>query len=98
MLGKENETMDDSTIYALKGSSEWFDILPSLQNGEGRFGWSYTKSADLRDLKKRVDESGWDVLNEEEKTVIRYFFLISGMEIMSSTSMCRNGASVPLPK
>lgn len=65
----------DFTIYALKGSSEWFDILPSLQSGEGRFGWSYIESADLRELKKRVDEKGWDSLTEEEKDCYQVFLL-----------------------
>ncbi len=65
----------DYTIYALKGSSEWFDILTSLQNGEGRFGWSYVKTADLRELKKRVDEKGWDSLTDEEKDCYQIFLL-----------------------
>ena len=65
----------DITIYALKGSSEWFDILPSLQNGEGRFGWSYIESADLKELKKRVDEKGWDALTDEEKDCYQVFLL-----------------------
>lgn len=65
----------DFTIYALKGSEEWFDILTSLRNGEGRFGWSYIKSADLRELKKRVDENGWDSLTDEEKDCYQAFLL-----------------------
>ncbi|MDA0838796.1 MAG: restriction endonuclease [Planctomycetota bacterium] len=65
----------DITIYALKGSSEWFDILPSLQKGEGRFGWSYIQSADLKELKKRVDEKGWDALTDEEKDCYQVFLL-----------------------
>ena len=65
----------DFTIYALKGSSEWFDILPSLKNGEGRFGWSYLDSADLRKLKQRVDENGWESLSDEEKDCYQIFIL-----------------------
>ena len=65
----------DFTIYALKGSSEWFDILASLKRGEGRFGWSYIESADLRELKKRVDQKGWDSLTEEEKDCYQVFLL-----------------------
>ncbi len=65
----------DFTIYALKGSSEWFDTLPSLQKGEGRFGWSYVETADLRELKKRVDEKGWDSLTDEEKDCYQVFLL-----------------------
>lgn len=67
--------MNDRTIYALKGNTEWFDILSSLQNGEGRFGWSYTESADLRILKKRVDTVGWDSLTDEEKDCYQSFLL-----------------------
>lgn len=65
----------DFTIYALKGSSEWFDILPSLKNGEGRFGWSYIESADLRKLKQRVDTDGWNSLSDEEKDCYQAFLL-----------------------
>lgn len=65
----------DFKIYALKGSSEWFDILPSLKNGEGRFGWSYAESADLRKLKQRVDTNGWVSLSDEEKDCYQVFLL-----------------------
>ena len=77
----------DFTIYALKGSSEWFDILPSLQSGEGRFGWSYIESADLRELKKRVDEKGWDSLTEEEKdclNIVKGTLTAQELEVMHS--------------
>ncbi len=88
----------DFTIYALKGSSEWFDILPSLKNGEGRFGWSYIESADLRKLKQRVDTDGWDSLSDEEKDCYQAFLLDSSLTTMSSISMFQNGGNVPLPK
>jgi hypothetical protein len=65
----------DITIYALKGSSEWCDIKNSLKNGEGRFGWSYIESADLKELQKRVDEKGWDSLIDEEKDCYQAFLL-----------------------
>lgn len=64
----------DITIYALKGSSEC-DVLSSLQKGEGRFGWSYLESADLKELKKRVDEKGWNALTDEEKDCYQVFLL-----------------------
>jgi hypothetical protein len=67
--------MTDYTIYALKGSPEWFDILSSLKNGEGRFGWSYIETGDLRKLKTRVDENGWDSLSDEEKDCYQVFLL-----------------------
>lgn len=65
----------DYTIYALKGSKEWFDILPSLKQGEGRFGWSYVETADLRQLKARIDASGWNSLSDEEKDCYQGFLL-----------------------
>lgn len=62
-------------IYALKGSSEWFDILSSLKRGEGRFGWSYIESADLRALKQRIEANGWDSLSNEEQDCYQSFLL-----------------------
>jgi len=62
-------------IYALKGSSEWCDILASLKNGEGRFGWSYEKTADLYLLKDRVESKGWDDLSEGEQNCYQIFLL-----------------------
>ncbi len=64
----------DVAIYALKGSSEC-DIFSSLQEGEGRFGWSYVESADLNDLKRRIDEKGYDDLTDQEKDCYQYFLL-----------------------
>jgi hypothetical protein len=46
-------------IYALKGDPGGFDILSFLRRGEGRFGWSYCSTADLHDLKSKIDASGW---------------------------------------
>lgn len=54
-------------IYALKASSDWCDIHASLEKGDGQFGWSYVKTADLRQLKRRIDEKGWDSLSVKEK-------------------------------
>jgi len=65
----------DFTIYALKGSSDWCDILSSLKQGEGRFGWSYVKTADLRHLKERIDAGGWNCLSDEEKDCYQGFLL-----------------------
>lgn len=63
------------TIYALKGSSEWCDIRTSLTKGEGRFGWSYIDTADLRQLKQRIEQNGWDSLSDEEKDCYQGFLL-----------------------
>ena len=67
-------SMSDYTIYALKGSSEC-DILQSLKRGEGRFGWSYIETADLRQLKATVDSSGWEALTDEGKNCYQAFLL-----------------------
>jgi len=71
---KENVDMD-YTIYAIKGSSDCSDLLPSLKRGEGRFGWSYVETADLRLLKARIDASGWNSLTTEEKDCCQWFLL-----------------------
>ena len=61
--------MSDYTIYALKNSTDPDrDAITynSLQDGVGRFGWSYEKTADLRALQARIDdgesltEAEWD--------------------------------------
>jgi hypothetical protein len=65
----------DYTIWALKSSSEWFDILSSLKKGEGRFGYSYIDTADLRKLKQQIAASGWDSLSEEEQDCYQGFLL-----------------------
>jgi hypothetical protein len=65
----------DRNIYALKGSFDWCDIYSSLKNGEGRFGWSYVYTADLRRLRERIEKSGWDSLSEKEKDCYQNFLL-----------------------
>jgi hypothetical protein len=65
----------EGTIYALKGSSEWCDIHASLKKGEGRFGWSHLETADLRQLKQRIEKDGWDSLSDEEKDCYQSFLL-----------------------
>jgi len=62
------------TIYAIKADSGC-DILASLKNGVGRFGWSYIKSADLRELKKRINADGWASLSPDEKDCYHGFLL-----------------------
>ena len=66
------------TIYALRESDEeeYVDkVYDSLKGGEGRFGWSYEKSADLRELRERIERSGWDSLNKYEKDCYQDFLL-----------------------
>lgn len=68
--------MSDWTIYALKVDDENAKIIhAALNEGEGRFGWSYTETADLRELKRRIEESGWDSLFKDEKDCYQSFLL-----------------------
>jgi hypothetical protein len=68
--------MNDYKIYALKGDPEWSDLVfSSFQKGEGRFGWSYIETADLRKLQKRIDKDGWESLSEDEKACYQPFLL-----------------------
>lgn len=65
----------DKAIYAFRGSSDWCDIFASLQKGDGRFGWSYIPTADLRQLQKRIDGGEWDKLTDQEKDCYQSFLL-----------------------
>lgn len=68
--------MNDYKIYALKGDPDWSDLVfSSLQKGEGRFGWSYIETADLRKLQERIDKDGWESLSEDEKACYQPFLL-----------------------
>jgi len=51
------------------------DIYASLAKGDGRFGWSYIDTADLRQLKQRIEQNGWDNLSDEEKDCYQGFLL-----------------------
>jgi len=62
-------------IYALKANNEWCDVLPSLQRGEGRFGWSYISNGDLYQLKQRIEQNGWDNLSHDEQNCYQNFLL-----------------------
>ena len=64
-------------IYALKGDpDQTYDVLASLKQGEGRFGWSYIKTANLRELQKKIDTLGWEAgLTEKEKDCYQGFLL-----------------------
>lgn len=57
-------------IYAIKSPEDdetKAKLYDFLKRGEGRFGWSYRQTADLHELKRRIDNDGWDSLNNEEK-------------------------------
>ena len=66
------------TIYAIKAPPKKEDVemvFESLIRGEGRFGWSDTETADLRELKTRINEHGWDTLSDDEKDCWHPFLL-----------------------
>ena len=64
------------TIYALRVEDNTQRMIyESLQNGEGRFGWSYVETADLHDLKNRLKQDGWDSLTVEEQDCYQNFLL-----------------------
>jgi energy-coupling factor transporter ATP-binding protein EcfA2 len=68
--------MMNYTIYALRVDSKWCNnIFSSLRNGEGRFGWSYVKTADLYQLKTKNESEGWDSLSKDEKNCYQSFLL-----------------------
>lgn len=70
--------MNNYTIYALKGhtDSHWKRAtFSSLEEGEGRFGWSYIKTADLNQLQDKIDSDGWRSLSLKEKDCFQGFLL-----------------------
>lgn len=67
--------MDGYSIYALKVEDMASTVYESLLAGEGRFGWSYVPTADLRQLKSRIEKSGWEGLSEDEKKCYQPFLL-----------------------
>ncbi len=61
-------------IFAIKGAEKpdmVKTVFDSLHRGEGRFGWSYIQTGDLRELSCRIEQDGWDNLEEEEKECYR---------------------------
>lgn len=68
--------MSDFRIFALKVDGDWAErILQDLERGVGRFGWSYVESADLRQLKARIADVGYEALSAEEKDCYQAFLL-----------------------
>ena len=65
-------------IYAIKAANEpeyVNTVIDSLMGGEGRFGWSYVETANLRHLHDRVTRDGWRSLTEDEQDCYQYFLL-----------------------
>jgi hypothetical protein len=70
----EDSLMSDQKIYALKVDDEHAEMVhAALCEGEGRFGWSYVEGADLRELRRRIEQSGWDSLLKDEKDCYQNF-------------------------
>lgn len=67
--------MEGYSIWALKTRDENNILYSSLLKGEGCFGWSYVETANLIDLKKKVEEKGLGVLSEEERDCNQSFLL-----------------------
>jgi hypothetical protein len=66
--------MSGYTVYAFRVADERAEqVLRALQRGEGRFGWSYVKTADLRKLKKRRAQGR--TLTDEEQDCAQWFLL-----------------------
>lgn len=64
------------TIYALRVAPEVAEkVYSSLRAGEGRFGWSYIENANLCELRKRIENDGWDSLSDEEGDCCQAFLL-----------------------
>ena len=66
------------TIHAIKAPTKKDHVemvFESLKRGEGRFGWSYEETADLRKLEKRIKQHGWDTLSDDEKECWHPFLL-----------------------
>ena len=65
-------------IFAIKRADNQDDVqnvFDSLNGGEGRFGWSYVETADLRELECRIEKDGWNSLSEDEQKCYHPFLL-----------------------
>lgn len=64
------------TIYALRVDEDRSgQMYESLIRGEGRFGWSYVETANLYELRDRIERDGWNSLNSEEQDCYQEFLL-----------------------
>ncbi len=66
------------TIYAFNVPSEdrIQSVFNSLLDGESRFGWSSIETADLRVLRERCVNDGWDTLTPAEQDCYYHKFLL----------------------
>lgn len=90
----------DCSIYALKAGDDNYPesiLFRSLQSGEGRYGWGYVETADLKQLRRRIDNDGRDNLIEDEQDCYSPSFLLELRQgIGASISTCRSGGSAQL--
>ena len=66
-------------IYALRVSDDPGDVAKvhrSLSVGEGRFGWSWDRTADLRALQAVIDQDGWQSLTPDQQECYQGFLLL----------------------
>ena len=66
----QKEVTEKMSIYAIKAPTTQIKVdmvYESLRNGEGRFGWSYVETADLLQLRNRIESNGRESLSTEEK-------------------------------
>lgn len=68
--------MTHPTIHALRVDADNAGrVFESLKLGEGRFGWSYVESADLRALQARIESDGFASLSAHEANCYQAFLL-----------------------
>ena len=95
----EEIIMTDYTIYALKGDVDAgmrAAVYSSLTQGEGRFGWSYIKDANLHDLGARSKTTASIASRMRRRTAIRAFYLNSKRMITLFMSTFRSGVDARL--
>ncbi len=66
-------------IYAFRVSDDAGDVLKihqSLLAGEGRFGWSGDRTADLRQLQASIEQHGWESLTSNQRECYQGFLLL----------------------
>jgi len=75
----------DYTIYAVKAMQPWEDeaaywipqIYEELRDGRARFGWAWD---DLKAVKSKIDESGWDQLDADQKELWKRTSFLLGVK------------------
>lgn len=82
------EFSEEYTIYAVKvlqpweeGSDYWIPrICEELKAGRARLAWGYYDGADIRKIKKKSGERGWDSLSKEELTTWQHVWFVLGVK------------------